>query len=112
MKRSHKIGLLGAGAMSVLAAAMATVATALPTSQKLVGSRVGNFMLADQTGMGHELYYYKSFHAVVLVSSVQGDKVSANAEAAVAKLQEQYKGKRVHFMMLDSGAKSDFSKFE
>jgi len=113
MKRSHKLGLFAAGAISVLAAAaVATVATAAPTATKLVGSKVGNFMLADQTGMGHELYYYKNFDAVVVVSSAQGDKVSDKAEAAVAKLQQQYKGKRVHFMMLDSGAKSDFTKFE
>ena len=97
---------------SLAAAAVATVATAAPTATKLVGSKVGNFMLADQTGMGHELYYYKNFDAVVVVSSAQGDKVSDKAEAAVAKLQAQYKGKRVHFMMLDSGAKSDFTKFE
>ena len=107
MKRSHKLGLFAAGAISVLAAAaVATVATAAPTASKLVGSRVGNFMLADQTGMGHELYYFKNFDAVVVVSSEQGDATSAKAQDAIAKLQEQYKGKRVHFMMIDSGAKS------
>jgi hypothetical protein len=69
-------------------------------------------MLADQTGMGHELYYYKGKSAVVVVSAAQGDAVSDRAEAALVKLQEAYKDKNVLFLMLDSGLKSKHDEFE
>jgi len=111
MRQSHKLGLFALG-LTAAVSALALAAVAAPTGTKLVGSRVGNFMLADQTGMGHELYYYKDYAAVVVVSSAQGDATSARAEAAIAKLQDQYKDKKVHFVMLDSGAKSAFGKFE
>ncbi len=101
MKRSHKLGLLGlgiAGAVSVIA----LTATAAPGAVKLVGTRVDNFMLPDQTGMGHELFYYKQAPAVVIVSAALGDDTSKKAAAELAKLRTQYEGKGVHFLMLNS----------
>src|SRR6188768_3046804 len=73
-----------------------------PAGRSLAGSKVDNFMLADQTGMGHELYYYSNKAAVVIVTSAQKDKVSSKAAAALAKVSDQFKDKNVLFLMLDS----------
>ncbi len=111
MMRSHKIGLFALG-LTAAVSAIALAAVAAPTGQKLAGAKVGNFMLADQTGMGYELFYFKDTAAVVIVSSMQGDPTSAKAKAALAKVRDQFKDKNVEFVMLDSGAKSKFGKFE
>ena len=68
-------------------------------------------MLADQTGMGHELYYYTASPAIVLVSSADGDAVSARAATALAKVRDAFKGKNVQFLMLDSSLNSPHGKF-
>jgi mono/diheme cytochrome c family protein len=81
------------------------------SSSHLAGSKVDNFMLADQTGMGHELYYYSSNAAVVIVSSAQGDAVSSKAAVALEKVRDSFAGKNVLFLMLDSSLNSDHSKF-
>ncbi|MBP8297699.1 MAG: redoxin domain-containing protein, partial [Burkholderiales bacterium] len=115
MKRSHKLGLtaLGmAGAASVLALVAIAAPTPTPSKASLAGTRVDNFMLADQTGMGHELYYFKEKAAVVIVTAAEGDAVSDRAKAALAKVQDAFKGKNVHFVMLDSSLKSKHDSFD
>ena len=115
MKRSHKLGLtaLGmAGAASVLALVAIAAPTPTPSKASLAGTRVDNFMLADQTGMGHELYYFKEKAAVVIVTAAEGDAVSDRAKAALAKIQDAFKGKNVHFVMLDSSLKSKHDSFD
>lgn len=115
MKRSHQLGLftLGlAGAASVLALVAVAAPTPTPSKASLAGTRVDNFMLADQTGMGHELYYFKEKAAVVIVTAAEGDVVSDRAKAALAKVQDAFKGKNVHFVMLDSSLKSKHDKFD
>jgi AhpC/TSA family len=111
MKRSHKLGLLGLGLLGAVSA-IALSATAAPEAIKLTGTRVDNFMLSDQTGMGHELYYFKNKAAVVIVTAAQGDVVTDRAKAALAKIQEKFKDKNVHFVMLDSGLNSKHDQFE
>jgi mono/diheme cytochrome c family protein len=101
MKRSHKLGLLGLGLAGAVSA-IALSATAAPESLKLVGTRVDNFMLPDQSGMGHELFYFKNSPAVVIVSGALGDNTTKKAAADVAALKAQYEAKGVHFMMLNS----------
>ena len=105
MKRSYKLGLLGLGLLGA-ASVIALSATAAPEAIKLTGTRVDNFMLADQTGMGDELYYFRNKAAVVIVTAAQGDKVSDRAKAALLKIQDNFKDKNVHFVMLDSGLSS------
>jgi mono/diheme cytochrome c family protein len=61
--------------------------------------------------MGHELYYYNYKAAIVIVTSAEGDAVSAKAATALNKVRDTFKGKNVLFLMLDSGLKSDHSKF-
>lgn len=101
MKRSYKLGLLAMGLASAVSV-IALTATAAPGAVKLVGTRVDNFMLPDQTGMGHELFYYRNSPAVVIVSAALGDDVSAKAARELATLRAQYEGKGVHFMLLNS----------
>ncbi|MBI1360016.1 MAG: redoxin domain-containing protein [Alphaproteobacteria bacterium] len=97
-------GLLSAAAAITLFAGVASqAAPAKPAS--LIGERVANFMLPDQTGLGYELFYYKTAPAVVIVSSALGDPTSARAATALADLQSKYAGKGVQFMMLDSSLK-------
>jgi len=99
MYLSKKVGFLVVGLATMPALVMGATT---PSTTPLAGSKVDNFMLADQTGMGHELYYYGNNAAVVVVTSAQGDKVSARAVTAVAKVRDAFKGKHVLFLMLDS----------
>lgn len=108
---SRKIGLFAFG-LTAAVSAIALAATAAPTGGKLAGTRVDNFLLADQTGMGHELFYYKNYDAVVMVTSAPGDATSAKAEAALKQVRDQFKGKNVHFVMLDSVSKPRTGDFE
>jgi len=102
------------GAAALLAAVVAilwSAAGAEDTSASLVGNKVDNFMLADQSGMGHELYYYNASPAIVLVASAEGDAVSARAAAALTKVRDKFKGKNVLFLMLDSSLSSPRGTF-
>ena len=115
MKHSHKLGLFAfglAGAASVLALVAVAAPTPTPSKASLAGTRIDNFMLADQTGMGHELYYFKEKAAVVIVTAADGDAVSDRAKAALAKVQDSFKDKNVHFMMLDSSMTSKRGTFD
>ena len=110
MRQLKKIVLAALG----LAAVVPTIvfaAAPVPSNANLAGSSVDNFMLADQTGMGHELYYYGDRAAVVIVTCAEGDAVSAKAAAALAKVRDNFKGKNVQFLMLDSALTSDHSNF-
>jgi hypothetical protein len=103
MQRSS-IVLMSAGA-ALTASALALAAYAAPSKANAtspVGARVDNFMLADQTGMGHELYYFKDADAVVIVSTRAGDPASEKAAAALKHVRNAFKGRNIHFVMLDS----------
>lgn len=103
----RKVGAWAAG-LALAASALALVAYAAPTPgadaapEKLVGARVDNFMLQDQAGVGHELYYYKSRPAVVIMATAVNDKTSERAIAALQKIKAAYAAKGVEFMLLDS----------
>ncbi len=53
----------------------------------LVGEQVGDFLLADQNDVAHELKYYKNSDAIVLAAHINGDEGSREAQAALASLQ-------------------------
>ncbi len=95
-------------AVGLLAAtsAMALAAFTAEAPAKAAGQRVDNFMLPDQTGLGHELYYHTKAQAVVIVSADVSDKNFAKSAAAVAKVRDAYKGKGVEVWMLDSSLKT------
>lgn len=100
MRHVRAIGLAAIGAMAVSAIALTTTSGAAPTP--IAGARVDNFMLPDQAGVGHELYYYNEAKAVVIVTTAVGDKVSDQAIATLSGLQAKYADKGVHFMLLNS----------
>jgi hypothetical protein len=93
-----------------IALALAIAAPAVFASTS--GAKVDNFMLADQTGMGHELYYYKERAAIVIVSAMPGDPVSDKAAIALKKIRDAFQGRNVLFLMLDSSpaAKRPFGR--
>jgi mono/diheme cytochrome c family protein len=111
MSQSMKVGLAVLSLASVVPAILWAANDSAPASQ-IVGVNVDNFMLADQTGMGHELYYYKEHPAIVLVSSADGDTVSAKAATALGKVRDDFKSSNVVFLMLDSSMNSKRGKFE
>ena len=47
-----------------------------------------------------------------MVTAADGDAVSTRAKAALAKVRDSFKGKNIHFMMLDSSLKSKHDKFD
>ena len=106
----NKRGVVAAGLAAAVAAILSSAAGA-GADQSLAGSKVDNFMLPDQTGMGHELYYYNANPAIVLVSSAEGDAVSERAVKALNKVRDAFQGKNVQFMMLDSSLNSKHDAF-
>ena len=75
--------------------------SALPTDSP-VPEKASNFRLTDTTRLSHELFYYKSAPAIVLMSQTNGSKLSQSAAAELAKLQAVYKDKGVLFYMINS----------
>ncbi len=95
------------GAFALLASASAIILSACAgeTSAKLVGAKVDDYMLVDQTGMGHILKYDTHTPAVVLVSHVNGD---AGALAAAKTMQElAAKNPNVVFHLINSAEADD-----
>ena len=84
MKNNKKIGAIAlfASASAIILAAC----SAGETAAKLVGTKVDNYMLVDQTGMGHILKYDTLTPAVVLVSHVNGDKDALKAAQTIQAL--------------------------
>ena len=60
------------------------------TQTSLIGEQVGDFQLADQNDVAHELKYYKNSGAVVLAAHLNGDEGSRAAQTALAALQETH----------------------
>jgi mono/diheme cytochrome c family protein len=109
MSESKRVGLLALAIAATLPGI--AMATSLP-SQSVVGTKIDNFMLPDQTGMGHELYYYTESPAIVLVTTVATDPSDAKLKQALAKVRDSFTGRKVEFLMLDSSLKSDHSTFD
>ena len=77
------------GALALLASASAIILAACSSeapAAKLVGSKVDDYMLVDQTGLGHILKYDTITPAVVLVSHVNGDEGSLKAAKTIQDL--------------------------
>jgi hypothetical protein len=98
MKYNNKLGALAllASASAIILAACSSEAPAA----KLVGSKVDDYMLVDQTGMGHILKYDTITPAVVLVSHINGDAGSLKAAKAIQDLAA--KNPNIVFQMINS----------
>jgi hypothetical protein len=82
MKRIAAVALLASASVLSLAACSGGEPAA-----KLVGAQVDNYMLVDQTGIGHILRYDTHTPAVVLASYVNGDKTSQEAAKTLEALK-------------------------
>jgi peroxiredoxin len=103
-----RIGVLaGIGAAALMVGA---AATALNHGEKAVAAeaasaqptRVDNFMLADAGLEGHELYRLSDKSAIVLITQMNGCPISRSQAPAYKELQQQFAGKNVEFLMLNS----------
>jgi len=110
MNQSIKVGLAALSLASAIPAIL-MAATESAAIKPVVGATVDNFMLADQSGMGHELYYYKERPAIVIVTTAEGDAISAKAAAALGKVRDSFQSANVLFLMLDSSLQSKHDKF-
>jgi peroxiredoxin len=63
---------------------------------------VGNFMLVDQNLNAHELYRMADKPAIVLITQMDGCPISRSQAPAYKELQQEFAGKGVQFMMLNS----------
>jgi mono/diheme cytochrome c family protein len=98
------------GAASVFALVAMGAPVPAKTQTPLAGTHVDDFMLPDQTGMGHQLYYHKQQPAVVILSAVMGDPASDKAIKALGALAKSYQAKGVEFLVLDSSLKDSREK--
>ena len=97
--------LLTTAAAVVVAAAVAASAISAPAPAPTIAAvpeRAANFQLTDTNRLAHELHYFKSAPAIVLVSQVNGGKVSREAARQLSKLQTQYKDQGVLFYAINS----------
>lgn len=108
-KPPHITAALVAGT-AVALALTAMSASANNTAGAVVGAKVDNFMLADQRGVGHELYYYKTSPAVVILSHQLGDDPSQRSIEALNRIRAAYERKGVVFLALNSSIRDDHAK--
>ena len=65
-------------------------------------TRVDNFMLLDQDGKAHELYYYSDASAVVLIVQGNGCPIVRNALPDYRAVSDVYAERGVRFLMINS----------
>ncbi len=87
------IGLVGA--QSVLAAPVTNQGIEVP-------SRVDNFQLTDHKRLAHELHYFRTSSAIVLMTQINGSKVSQQAAKELQEIADTYASKGVEVYLLNS----------
>lgn len=63
---------------------------------------VEDFMLLDQNGKAHHLYYYSDARAVVIMIQANGCPVVRNLLPDFKKVRDDYESKGVVFLMMNS----------
>jgi len=86
------------GAPNALASGSAAAAVETASAP----ATVDNFMLADQTLMGHELYRLADAKAIVVITQANGCPISRSLAPAVRELKAKYGAQGVEFLMLNS----------
>jgi hypothetical protein len=71
------------------------------------GERVDNFMLLDQRGASHELYYLSDARAVVLMVQGNGCPIVRNTLPRLKHLRDRYRDRGVEFLMINSNPQDD-----
>ncbi|RYG55512.1 MAG: redoxin domain-containing protein, partial [Alphaproteobacteria bacterium] len=107
--RTKRLGmaLLASSAVAVIILASVSAEANRPTPS-VAGTRVDNFALTDQHGVGHELYYYKSAPALVLFAHALDDAPSAQSQQAIESLRAGYEARGVVFLGLNSNVRDSF----
>lgn len=98
MRHNNKIGAIAL--LASVSAIILSACSAEAPAAKLVGSKVDDYMLVDQTGMGHILKYDTNTPAVVLVSHMNGDKGALAAAKTIQDLAA--KNPNVVFQLINS----------
>ncbi|NNE58575.1 MAG: redoxin domain-containing protein [Hellea sp.] len=73
---------------------------------------VDNFVLFDQNGDAHELYYYEDAPAIVLMVQGNGCPIVRNIWADLKNIREEYSSKGVRFYMLNANVQDDRSEIK
>ena len=68
---------------------------------------VDDFMLLDQKGASHQLYYYSDQKAVVLIAQGNGCPIIRQSIVGLNKLQNQYQSQGVVFLMINANVQDD-----
>jgi hypothetical protein len=89
-------------AVLVICSCLAAAAHALQP-----GDRVDNFMLLDQHGASHELYYLSDAKAVVLMVHGCGCPIVRNALPGLKEIRERYRAQGVEFLLINSNLQDD-----
>ncbi len=71
------------------------------------GERVDNFVLLDQHGQSHELYYLSDARAVVLMVQGNGCTIVRNALPTLQEIRSDYAAQRVEFLLINSNLQDD-----
>ena len=71
------------------------------------GDRVDNFMLLDQQGVSHELYYLSDAKAVVLMVHGCGCPIVRNALPVLTEIRDRYRAQGVEFLLINSNLQDD-----
>jgi thiol-disulfide isomerase/thioredoxin len=75
---------------------------AVETASASMPATIDNFMLPDETLMGHELHRLADAKAIVIITQANGCPISRSLAPAVRELKAKYEGKGVEFLMLNS----------
>jgi len=70
-------------------------------------ARVDNFVLRDHRGESHELYYHRDKQAVVIMVQGNGCPIARAAWPTYREIREEYAGRGIHFLMLNSNIQDD-----
>ncbi len=81
---------------------LALLVAALPAQ-----ARVDNFVLRDQLGKSHELYYLSDRKAVVIMIQGNGCPITRNAWQALREVRANYAAKGIEFLMLNPNLQDD-----
>ena len=79
-----------------------TLLTGLLLAVSAHAERIDNFVLLDQHGDAHNLYYHKDKSAIVVMIQGNGCPIVRNALTDYKALRDQYADQGVHFLMLNS----------
>lgn len=80
-----------------------------PSVNSLISSErsVDDFMLLDQNGISHQLYYYSDQKAIVLIAHGNGCPIIRQSIVGLNKLQKQYRSRGIVFLMINASPLDD-----